>query len=121
MLESDKPLSFDEAKEIYLEKMKTWKIKDGIRGRTSIASLNKFGFFYTEIGEKILASEIGKKFLNKEISETLFFQKILLKWQFGSKTDEDYKEEDGYNIKPFVAFLHMLSKINKKFEDRFFA
>ena len=117
LLESDKPLSFDEAKEIYWKKMENYKIKDGIRGRTSISPLNKFGFFYTKIGEEIIASEIGKKYLNKEISETLFFQKVLLKWQFGNNTDNEYKNEDGYNIKPFIAFLHLISKLNKKLKE----
>ena len=117
LLENGRPLSFNEAKEIYWKKMENYKIKDGIRGRTSISPLNKFGFFYTQIGHEILASEIGKKYLNKEISETLFFQKVLLKWQFGNTTDNEYKNEDGYNIKPFVAFLHLISKLNKKLKD----
>lgn len=116
LLENNKPLSFSEAKEIYLNKMENYKIKDGIRGRTSISSLNKFGFFYTVAGHKIIASEIGKKYLNKEISETLFFQKVLLKWQFGNNIDEEYKKDDGYNIKPFVAFLHLLLELNKKIQ-----
>lgn len=114
LLESDRPLSFNEAKEIYWKKMENYIIKDGIRGRTSISPLNKFGFFYTQRDHKIIASEIGKKFLNKKISETLFFQKILLKWQFGNNTDHEYKNKDGYNIKPFVAFLHLISKLNKR-------
>ena len=117
LLENGRPLSFNEAKEIYWKKMENYKIKDGIRGRASISSLNKFGFLYTQIGHEILASEIGKKYLNKEISETLFFQKVLLKWQFGNTTDNEYKNEDGYNIKPFVAFLHLISKLNKKLKD----
>ena len=117
LLENGRPLSFNEAKEIYWKKMENYKIKDGIRGRTSISPLNKFGFFYTQIDHEILASEIGKKYLNKEISETLFFQKVLLKWQFGNTTDNEYKNEDGYNIKPFVAFLHLISKLNKKLKD----
>jgi hypothetical protein len=117
LLDSNHPISFDEAKEIYRKKMESYKIKDGIRGRTSISSLNKFGFFYTKIGNKIIASEIGKKYLNKEISETLFFQKVLLKWQFGNNTDDEYKNDDGYNIKPFVAFLHLISKLNKKLKE----
>lgn len=117
LIESDKLLSFDESKEIYLEKLKSYKDKGGLRGRTTISALKKFGFFYTKIGEEIIASEIGKKYLNKEISETLFFQKVLLKWQFGNNNDDEYKNEDGYNIKPFVAFLHLISKLNKKLKE----
>ena len=114
LLENDKPLTFIEAKNIYQKKLETWAIKDGIRGRTSIAPLNKFGFFYTEINKKVVASDIGKKYLNKQISEKLFFQKILLKWQFGNNLDKEYKLKDGYNIKPFVAFLNLLHHLNKK-------
>ena len=114
LLESNHALSFDQAKEIYNKKMETWKIKDGIRGRTSIAPLNKFGFFYTKKDKNVIASDIGKKYLNKQISEKFFFQKILLKWQFGNNIDDEYKRLDGYNIKPFVAFLHLISELNKK-------
>ena len=114
LIESNRPLSFEQAKDIYKKKMQTWKIKDGIRGRTSIAPLNKFGFFYTKKNSKVIASEIGKKYLNQQISEKLFFQKILLKWQFGNNLDKEYKKSDGYNIKPFVAFLHLISKLNNE-------
>jgi len=114
LLESNKQLSFAEAEKIYLNKMENYGIKDGIRGRTSISLLKKFGFFYINTGDKIIASEIGKKYLNNEISETLFFQKVLLKWQFGNNIDKGYKKDDGYNIKPFVAFLYLLLNLNKQ-------
>ena len=29
-------------------------------------------------------------------------------------SNNDYKESDGYNIKPFVGTLHLIDKVNKK-------
>lgn len=101
-------ISYKEAYEILKSKQ---YVDADMRGRTSYKPLEKWGLAFILKG-KISISETGFRLLNGEsdIGDVCF--KSLLKWQYPNPIDNDFKELDGYNIKPFVAILHLINEVN---------
>jgi hypothetical protein len=46
------------------------------------------------------------------------FFRSFLKWQLPSPDTNDYKAKDGYNIKLFIATLHLIKEVNKICKDK---
>lgn len=105
-----KPISFSEASAIFNSK----KYEDpSMRGRQSINVLKKFGFVIIK-DDKIRFTELGNYYLREDsdIGETFF--RSFLKWQIPNLDNADYDLGDGYDLKPFIAVLHLINKVNRK-------
>ncbi len=105
-LNFNKPLSFETAKKIFEIKNYT---DPAMRGRTSFKPLEKFGAVAV-IDGKVKITKLGKWILSKEFDINKFFFKALLKWQYSNPLDRDFRD---FDIKPFVATLELIDKINK--------
>jgi len=105
-------LTFKEAKAIFDSKNYT---DPSMRGRQSFNPFKKFGFVYLE-NNILKITHFGKYFLSDkyDLSETFF--RAFIKWQLPNPDNTGYKLADGYDIKPFVAVLHLIKKVNSKWK-----
>ena len=108
-----KEISFEQAGEIF--KAKNYKFP-AMRGRQSMSPLKKFGFIVIK-DEKICVTSLGKLFLKDDFDLGEIFFRSFIKWQIPNLDSDDYKLEDGYDIKPFVGVLHLIQKVNEKSEE----
>ncbi|PIX33576.1 MAG: AlwI family type II restriction endonuclease [Candidatus Infernicultor aquiphilus] len=107
-----KEISFEQAEEIFNAK----NYKDpAMRGRQSINPLKKFGFVVIK-DKKIFITSLGKLFLRDDFDLGEIFFRSFIKWQIPNLDSNDYKLEDGYDIKPFIGVLHLIQKVNEKSE-----
>jgi hypothetical protein len=94
--------------------VKTKKYVDfDMRGRQSYKPIEKLGFAYLDDNKILHISDIGNSFLDSNYEIDKIFFKSFLKWQLPNYNTSDYKIEDDYNIKPFVATLHLINEVNK--------
>tara|TARA_Y100000310_G_C20681457_1_gene816201 strand:+ start:824 stop:2644 length:1821 start_codon:yes stop_codon:yes gene_type:complete len=108
-------ITFDKAKEIFEKK----NYKDpSMRGRQSFSLLKKIGLVYLDENNKIIISKSGESFLKEDYNLTEIFFRSFLKWQLPNKATTDFKEKDGFNIKPFVGILHLIKNVNKLWEEK---
>ena len=84
-----------------------------MRGRQSFNPIEKMGLAYLDESNKIRISEFGKLFLKEDYDLGDIFFRSFIKLQFPNPTAEDFKKEDGYNIKPFIGTLHLIYNLNK--------
>lgn len=86
-----------------------------MRGRQSVNPLNKLGFSIArERYSPIIISELGNMFLAGENDIGHIFFKSLLKLQFPNPWSKDFTLEEGFNIMPFIAVMHLIKEVNKK-------
>ncbi len=71
------------------------------------------GLAFLDDDNKIRISDFGEYFLQKEYDLGELFFRSFLKWQLPNPDANDYKAEHGYNIKPFIATLHLINEVNK--------
>ena len=101
------PLSFEVAKQIFNSKK---YVDPSMRGRTSFKPLEKFGAVKLTQGKKIKFTELGNWILSDNFDIEEFWLKALLKWQYSNPNDREFKD---FNIKPFVATLHLIKNVNE--------
>lgn len=107
-----KEISLEQAEEIFNAK----KYEDpAMRGRQSINPLKKFGFIVIRNG-KLSITSLGSLFLKDNFDLGEIFFRSFIKWQIPNLDNDDYKLDDGYNIKPFISVLHLIQKVNEKTE-----
>lgn len=107
-----KEISLEQAEEIFNAK----KYEDpAMRGRQSINPLKKFGFIVIRNG-KLSITSLGSLFLKDNFDLGEIFFRSFIKWQIPNLDNNDYKLDDGYNIKPFISVLHLIQKVNEKTE-----
>jgi hypothetical protein len=87
------------------------------RGRHSFKPIEKMGLVYLDEERKIKISNFGEYFLQEDFDLGEIFFKSFLKWQLPNPNSRDFRERDGYNIKPFIATLHLIKKVNEKWEN----
>lgn len=105
-----KEISFVKAEEIFNAK----NYEDpAMRGRQSINPLKKIGLVSIKDG-KVYITSLGKLFLREDFDFGEIFFRSFIKWQIPNLDNDDYKLEDGYNIKPFLGVLHLIQKVNEK-------
>lgn len=99
-------MTYEEAYNIFIDK----KYEDpAMRGRTSFKPLEKWGLAFI-IDHKVFITSTGKKLINGEITiEDICFRSFL-KWQYPDDSSSDFR--DGYDIKPFIATLHLIKEVN---------
>lgn len=82
-----------------------------MRGRQSFNPLRKMGLAYIDKNNRIVISSFGNYFLQEDYDLGDVFFKSLLKWQYPNPDATQYPSKS-YNIKPFAATLHLISKVN---------
>lgn len=108
-----KEISFEQAKEIF--DVKNYE-DPPMRGRQSLNPLKKFGFVAIKDG-KIFITDLGKLFLEDSFKDNLgeIFLRSFLKWQIPNpNSNRDYPPDTYYDVKPFVATLHLINEVNRK-------
>ncbi len=107
-------ISFEEAREIFESK----NYEDpAMRGRTSFKPLEKIGVAFIK-DNKVFISSLGKYLLSDDYDLGELFFKSFLKWQYPNPLDRDFSNNQVYNIKPFIATLHLIREVNKFCRDR---
>ncbi len=87
----------------------------GLRGRTSVAPLTKMGLAIAKKSSgEVKITDLGNSFLEKSIDIGDVYFRFFIKWQIPNLDSNDYKLKDGYDIKPFIGVLHLISIVNKK-------
>jgi len=104
---------FEEAKDIFDSK----KYEDpAMRGRQSINPLIKLGLAVVKDGVLVLTG-LGKLSLKEDYDLGEMFLRSFIKWQIPNPGSDDYKYDDGYDIKPFIGTLHLIETVNKKVSE----
>lgn len=108
--DSSKKISLKEAENIFNAK----NYEDpAMRGRQSINPLKKIGLVAIKDG-KVIITALGKLFLKDDFDFGEIFFRSFIKWQIPNPDSNDYKLENGYDIKPFIGILHLINEVNKK-------
>jgi hypothetical protein len=89
-----------------------------MRGRQSFNPLKKMGLAYLDKDKKVVISDFGRYFLQEDFDLGEVFFRSFLKWQLPNPDARDYKAKDGYNIKPFIATLHLINEVNEICEQQ---
>lgn len=108
----DTIIPYDIAKSIILAKNYTGG--PDMRGRNSMSPLVKLGLVYYDDDNRIVISDLGNKYINDEIDDEEFFVDSLVKLQYPNPIDEEF---DDRNIKPFIAILHIIKRVNELCES----
>ena len=111
---TSKNITFEKAEEIFNAKKYT---DPSMRGRQSLNPLKKFGFIFIQ-NKKIKITNLGKSFLKKDYNLQDIFLNSLLKFQIPNPILTGYEDINIYNIKPFIATLHVIKKVNEKEKER---
>lgn len=115
---SEDKMEYKQAKEIFqLMKDRSTELKNdpGLRGRTSAAPLTKMGLaFARESLGKVRITELGKGFLSGKLDIGEVFFRFLLKWQYPNPDSSDFREIDGFAVKPFIGTLHLINEVNER-------
>jgi len=115
LMETPDIVSFEYADEIYRSKN---YVGGAMRGRQSFNPLEKMGLAYLDDNKKIRISNFGKYLLQENYDLGEVFFRSFLKWQIPNPDVDDYKFSDGYNVKPFIATLHLINEVNKICEKK---
>lgn len=109
-------VSYDQAENIL--DSKNYVGGGDMRGRQSFNPLEKMGLAYLDENNKIKITSFGNYFLHENYDLGEVFFRSFIKWQYPNPDANKYKITDGYDIKPFVATLHLISRVNKICEER---
>lgn len=105
-------MTYEEAYKIFMDK----NYEDpAMRGRTSFKPFEKWGLAFI-INHTVHITNTGKKLLNNEITMEDVCFRSFLKWQYPDGSSSDFR--DGYDIKPFIATLHLIKEVNKLCEEK---
>jgi hypothetical protein len=111
-------MKLEEAEEIFgtmLERSKELQKDRGLRGRTSVAPLTKMGLAIAKKSTgQVKITELGDAFLENKVDIWYVYFRFFIKWQIPNLDSDDYKLEDGYDIKPFIGVLHLINAVNEK-------
>jgi hypothetical protein len=87
-----------------------------MRGRQSFNPFKKFGFVYLKEGV-LRMTNFGEYFLSDNYDLSDIFFRSFMKWQLPNPDSTDYRLSDGYDIKPFIATLHLIKIVNSKWKE----
>ena len=91
-----------------------------MRGRQSVNPLNKLGFSIAkERMGGIKITNLGNLFISPDANVGNIFFKSLLKLQFPNPISTDFSEEKGFNVRPFIAAMHLMKKANGLSQEEF--
>ena len=111
-------MKLKEAEEIFetmVERSEELQKDRGLRGRTSVAPLTKMGLAIAKKSTgQVEITELGNAFLKNKVDIGYVYFRFFIKWQIPNLDSDDYKLEDGYDIKPFIGVLHLINAVNEK-------
>jgi len=103
------PIPYETAEEIFNSQ---GYVDPAMRGRQSVNPLNKLGFSIARDGYgAIQITDLGNNFLAGDYDISSVFFKSLLKLQFPNPWSPHFSAQQGFNVMPFVATLHLLYRI----------
>jgi len=115
--DATKEIPYDVAKDIF----ESQNYEDPpMRGRQSVNPLNKLGFSIAKErmgGVKI--TNLGNLFISPDANVGHIFFKSLLKLQFPNPISTDFSEEKGFNVRPFIAAMHLMKKTEGLSQEEF--
>ncbi|MEK5104950.1 AlwI family type II restriction endonuclease [Cytobacillus sp. FSL M8-0252] len=86
-----------------------------MRGRTAVSNITKMGLAIAkESMGAVKITDLGKMLLKDEVDLVNVFFRYFLKWQIPNPTDKGYKD---FDIVPFIAVMHVISKVNKEWKN----
>jgi len=89
-----------------------------MRGRTSVAPLKKMGLCIARSNASgVRITPLGEYLLSENYDLGNLFFNHFIKWQLPNPASRDFSERDGFNIKPFIGTLHLINKVNEKWEE----
>lgn len=88
-----------------------------MRGRQSFNPLEKMGLANIDENKRIRISSFGQDFLRDDYDLGNTFFRSYIKWQLPNPDSRDFRTEDGYAIKPFIATLHLIREANRLSEE----
>ncbi len=110
----EKEMPFSVAKKIFNAQN---YVASAIRGRTSVAPLNKMGLAVARSSAgNVKIMPPGKYFLSEDYDLGKLFFSFLLKWQLPNPANRSFSKNDGFAIKPFIGTLHLINQVNKKWK-----
>lgn len=110
MNDTTRELSFSEAEKMFNAR----RYEDpAMRGRQSFNPLNKFGLAAVQDGI-LRITPLGQLLTQDTCDYGEVFFKSFLKWQFPNPMLREYTAAQGYNLKPFLATLHLIRAVNEK-------
>jgi len=112
LMNNPDPISFKEAEEIL--ESKNYMGGGDMRGRQSFNPLEKMGLTYLDEQNKVRISAVGDYFLKEDYDLGEVFFRSFLKWQLPNFDSEDFTSTEGFDIKPFIATLKLISMVNKE-------
>lgn len=110
-LDSLNDLTYDQALEILHQK--DYEGGGDMRGRNSYKPLEKMGLAYIDNNRNVIITSMGRYFLRDDFDFGELFFRSFLKWQYPNPLSKDFTSIEGYNIKPFIATLHLIRKVNE--------
>jgi len=117
---SPKEMSFEQAKEIFKHMRDNSNVLNedpGLRGRTSAAPLAKMGLaIIKKTRGEVRLTKLGRKYLNGELDISDVYLRFFYNWSLYNP-DSKFTEEDGFNIRPFIATLKIIYLVNQKCEE----
>ena len=102
--------TYEQAEEIL--NTKNYEGGGEMRGRQSFNPLEKMGLAYIDIEKKIRITTFGETFLSENYDLGDIFFRSFLKWQYPNPDLNKYSAKDGYNVKPLIATLHLIKRVN---------
>jgi len=112
-MDTPEPITFQQAKEIFERKN---YVDPAMRGRQSFNPLEKLGLAILK-DNKVHITSLGEFLLKEDYDLGEMFFRSFLKWQVPNPSSTDYRETEGYDIKPFTGTLHLIAKVNQKWAD----
>ena len=90
-----------------------------MRGRTSVAPLVKMGFCVARQADPpIQITPLGEQFLAEDGDWGEIFFRYFLKWQLPNPIDKgSFTAKAGFGIKPFIGTLHLIDRVNKRWQE----
>jgi len=105
-----KQISYEEAENIFITKNYN---DPPMRGRQSLNPLKKLGFVDI-VNKSVYITSLGNLFLKDNFDFEEVFLKSLIKLQFPNPNSSDFTIKNGYDIKPFIATMHLINIVNQK-------
>lgn len=111
LLENSDTLTYEQAEEIL--DARNYVGAGDMRGRQSFNPIKKMGLARIDNDGKIRITSFGEYLSREDADLGEMFFKSFLKWQLPNPLSRDFKTDDGYTIKPFIATLHLINEVNK--------
>jgi hypothetical protein len=116
LLDGTEDIAFDDAERIFNSKGYT---DPAMRGRTSFKPLQKLGFArINRVHRAVHITGAGAALLNPDNDIGDIILRSMLKWRLPNPIENsEFPADRGYSIKPFVATLHLIDRVNRLCEE----